>query len=262
MPSAGPARAPCRPAGLAAGLAASLAMGWSAAAVAASASPAALPLPLRVIVDTSTAMPMAQFDQGVVIGGLHHDIGIALARRLGTTAQFAALPRKRIPVALEHGSGDLSCHYLPAWLPGAFDWSRGFLPNALVVVTGAQWPAPPSIDALRGEPVGTVLGFAYPEVHAALGAGFIRDDAGDAMQNLLKLAAGRTRHALTGEVFFAYQQRRQPILLQAQRPLLVHRYLAACAVSRRSRYPVQQIDRAIGQLQRSGQIEAIYRRYR
>lgn len=40
-----------------------------------------------------------------------------------------------------------------------------------------------------------------------LGAGFLRDDAGDASQNLTKFAVGRLRHVLTGELFVLYQQR-------------------------------------------------------
>ena len=218
--------------------------------------------PLRILVDTSTAMPMSQFDQGEVSGGIHRDLGLAIAHQLGTSVHLTPMPRKRIPVVLENGDADMSCHYLPAWLPGDFDWTIGFLPNAILIVTGTQWPAPASMDALRGAPIGTVLGFAYPEVQHALGNGFIRDDAADALQNLTKLATGRTRHALTGEVFFSYQQRLHPNLLQVHRPLLVTRIEAQCAVTRKGRYSVGRINRAIRALQKNGQIDAIYRRYR
>lgn len=230
---------------------------WLAAGARAAPAPE-----LRVLVDTSTAMPMSEIVHGVVVGGIHRDLAIALADQLHTTARVSAMPRKRIPVSLERGDADLSCHYLPAWLPGAFDWTMPFLPNAILIVTGTQWPAPASIDVLRGAPIGTVLGFSYPEVQHALGTGFIRDDASDALQNLTKFAAGRTHHALTGEVFFSYQQRLHPTLLQVHRPLLVTRFQAQCAVSRRGRYPAAAIDRAIRALQKSKRIEAIYASYR
>lgn len=213
---------------------------------------------LRIVVDGSTAMPMSQISNGVLTGGIHHAIGVALAGQLGTTARFTPLPRKRIGVTLEQGAADLVCHMLPAWLPGAFDWSVPFMPNATLLISAVQWQAPVSLDDVRGVPVGTVLGFAYPEIQHALGAGFVRDDAVDALHSLTKFAAGRTRHALTGEVFFTYQQRLHPTLLQVHRPILVTRFNAQCAVSRRGRYSVQQVDAAIVRLQKSGRIEAIY----
>jgi polar amino acid transport system substrate-binding protein len=241
----------------------------TAAAAAAAAPPAPPPPPphhgppeLRVVIDTSTAMPMSRIEHGEVTGGIQRDLGLALARELGATVRFEPMPRKRIGVVLERGQGDLSCHYQPAWLPGAVDWTVPFMPTAVVIVTGAQYPAPASIDALRGVPVGTVLGFDYPELQQALGAGFVRDDAGDSLQNLVKFAAGRTRHVLTSEVFFNYQQRLHPALLQTHRPLLVARFEARCAVSRRGRFSASRIDQAIHALQKSHRTEAIYAAYR
>ncbi|WP_426114544.1 substrate-binding periplasmic protein [Massilia sp. PWRC2] len=222
---------------------------------------AAVP-PLRIVVDSSTAMPMSQIIAGEVTEGIHYDIGVALAAQLGTRARFTAMPRKRIGVTLEQGAADLSCHFLPSWLPGNFDWTVPFMPNATLLISTIGWQAPASIDAVRGIPVGTVLGFNYPEIQQALGNGFVRDDAVDAMQSLTKFAAGRTRHALTGEVFFSYQQRLHPYLLQVHRPILVTRFAARCAISRHGRYSAQQLDHAIGRLQKSHQIDAIYAKYR
>lgn len=222
---------------------------------------AALP-ELRVVVDTSTAMPMTLVEHGELTGGIHRDLGLALARQLGTTARFTPMPRKRVGVVLEQGEGDLSCHYLPAWLPGAVDWTLPFMPNAIEIVSHLQHPAPARIDQLRGVPLGTVLGFAYPELQQALGEGFVRDEASDSLQNLVKFAAGRTRHVVVGDVFFRYQQRLHPGLLQTHRPLLVARIEARCAVSRRGRYSVARIDQAIRALQKNGRVEAIYAAYR
>lgn len=225
------------------------------------AATAAVP-PLRIVVDSSTAMPMSQIVAGEVTEGIHYDIGVALAGQLGTRARFTAMPRKRIGITLEQGAADLSCHFLPSWLPGNFDWTMPFMPNATLLISAVQWQAPANLDAVRGTPIGTVLGFNYPEMQQALGNGFVRDDGVDAMQSLTKFAAGRTRHALTGEVFFSYQQRLHPYLLQVHRPILVTRFAARCAVSRHGRYSAQQLDYAIGRLQKSHQIDAIYARYR
>ena len=96
------------------------------------------------------------------------------------------MPRKRIPVALEQGSGDIACHFLPEWMPGELDWSVPFMPNALLLLSHPRAPHPASLLALRGVPIGTVHGFEYPDVTQILGAEFVRDDAPDATRNLVK----------------------------------------------------------------------------
>lgn len=239
-----------------------LAGAGAGAAEDAGGAPQPPPAVLRIVVDSSTAMPMSQIESGIITHGIHRDIGMALARELGARAEFSVLPRKRIGVVLEQGDSDLSCHYLPQWLPAQVDWSVPFMPNATVLVSALHARAPATIEDLRNVPVGTVLGFAYPEMQQALGSGFVRDEASDAMQNLTKFAAGRTRHALAGEVFFNYQQRLHPNLLQVHRPLVLNRYEARCAVSRRSRFSLARIDAAILALQQRGRIAAIYASYR
>src|SRR4051812_27405388 len=85
---------------------------------------------LVVLVDTSNEMPMAGFEHGQLIEGVHRDIGAALAQGLGRTPRFVAMPRKRIGRVLEEGGADLLCSYVPEWLPGPFDWSVPFIPLA------------------------------------------------------------------------------------------------------------------------------------
>lgn len=217
---------------------------------------------LKILVDSSTAMPMARIEDAQVVGGIHRDLGIELARELGEPAQFLVMPRKRIPVALERGDGDLACHFLPEWLPGDFGWTEPFMPNALVLLSDARTAPVAQLQDLRGQPIGTVLGFAYPDVERELGADFVRDDAGDASQNLLKFGVGRSRHVLTGEVFWSYQQRIGGVALRAHEPLVVRRYKAACAVSRKGRFQVAAINRAIRQIQKDHRLAAMYDKYR
>ncbi|MET0858662.1 MAG: ABC transporter substrate-binding protein [Telluria sp.] len=217
---------------------------------------------LKILVDSSTAMPMALIADSQVVGGIHHDLGIALAKELNTEAAFVLMPRKRIPSVLEQGAGHLSCHYLPEWMPGQLDWTEPFMPNALLLLSNARVARPPTLIALRGVRIGTVHGFEYPDMTRILGAGFAREDAADATHNLKKFDAGRLDYALAGEVFLRYQQRRHGLALDANNPLVVRRYLASCAVSRASPYPVTQINRAIKNLRERKEIDAIYDKYR
>lgn len=217
---------------------------------------------IRILVDASTAMPMAKIEGLRVTGGIHRDLGIEMARELGEPAQFVVMPRKRIPVALARGDGDLACHFLPEWLPGDFGWTEPFMPNALLLLTDSRVAPIDNLQALRGKPIGTVLGFVYPDIERELGTGFIRDDAADASHNLLKFAAGRSRHMLTGEVFLLYQQRINGMVLRARAPMVVRRYKAACAVSRKSRHSVAEINRVIRLLQNNHRLADIYDKYR
>jgi polar amino acid transport system substrate-binding protein len=212
---------------------------------------------LKIVVDSSTAMPMALIADSKVTGGIHRDVGIAFAKALHADPAFIVMPRKRIPAALEKGTGHLACHFLPEWLPGAFDWSEPFMPNALLLLSSARVPRAGSLSELRGVPIGTVLGFEYPDVDHALDLGFIRDDAADGTRNLMKLDARRLNHALTGEVFLRYQQRRQGLAVNVQEPLLVRRYLASCAVSRTSPNKVGEKKRALNSHRESKEHDAI-----
>jgi polar amino acid transport system substrate-binding protein len=217
---------------------------------------------LKILVDSSTAMPMALITDSKVVGGIHRDLGLAIARELNAQPVFIVMPRKRIPVALQQGKGHIACHFLPEWLPGEFDWSEPFMPNALLLLSNERVPRPTSLSALRGVPIGTVLGFEYPDVARILGSEFVREDAVDATRNLMKFDAGRSNYALTGEVFLRYQQGHFGLAPHVQNPLVVKRYLAACAVSRSTPYPLAEINRAIRSVREHKELDAIYEKYR
>jgi hypothetical protein len=93
---------------------------------------------LIILVDTATEMPMARFERGRLVDGIHRDVGLALAEGLGRNARFMALPRKRIAKALAAGTADVLCSYVPEWLDGQFGWSRPFIPISQVLITDLQ----------------------------------------------------------------------------------------------------------------------------
>lgn len=225
------------------------------------ALPAAQAAELRLLVETSTDMPMMQVRDGKLVDGIHRDLGLALARELKREARFELLPRKRVMEALTSGAADISCHYLPDWLPGEFDWSKPFIPNAQVLVSAPGVARPSTLQDLAGVPVGTVLGFSYPDLETALGARFVRDNAPNSQSNLMKLAAGRVQHAVLGEMFYRYQVSRGTAEVVFPPPLLVHRYKAQCAVSRKGQVTVQELNKAIEALERTRQVQHILDKY-
>lgn len=226
------------------------------------AAPAGAVTPLVMMVDTSAVMPEARSEGEQVFEGLHRDLGEAFARRLGRPVRMKAVPRKRIAQELEAGRADLVCDYQPAWLPGPFQWSHAFVPDQTLLVTPARRAAPPRLEALAGERIGTVLGYAYPEVAATLGAGFVRDDAPDAIANLRKLELGRIGHALTGKRLLDYRRRAGGFTLALHPPLVVAEVLGQCALSPHSDVGLAALNTAINGLVVEGELTRILARYR
>jgi polar amino acid transport system substrate-binding protein len=217
---------------------------------------------LVVIVDASTEMPWAQLQNKQVAAGLHHDLGHALAMQLGRDARFLVLPRKRIAGALEQNEGDIVCAMLPKWFAGPFDWSAPLLPDSEVILSLRSAARPLNLTALRGLPIGTVNGFAYPDLEQALGSDFVREDAPNAGANLRKLNLGRMQYAVVNQRYLEYQRRQGAVKVDLHPDFLLSRYVMPCALSRRSSIKLKELDQAIFQLESSGALSRMLDAYR
>lgn len=220
------------------------------------------PRPLVLLVETSALMPHARIEGDRVVEGLNLDIGRALARRLGRELVAEPTPRKRLAEALQRGEGDLLCDYQSDWLPGAFAWSRPFIPDQALLVSAASVPAPVHLSDVSGQLVGTVRGYVYPEMADTLRGGFRRDDAPDGVTNLHKLARGRVSHALTGRRVLEYEQRIGQFKLALHPPLVVSQVLAQCALSPSSPVSLAALNKAIQGLVGEGELARLMARYR
>ena len=218
--------------------------------------------PLVMLVETSALMPQARIEGDRVAEGLHLDLGQALARRLGRDLVAKPVPRKRLAEALARGEGDLLCDYQSDWLPGAFAWSKPFIPDQALLISAATAPAPAGLTALAGQLVGTVRGYVYPEMNDALRSGFLRDDAPDAVTNLQKLELGRIKHALTGRRVLEYQQHIGRFHLALHPPLVVSEVLAQCALSPSSPVNLAALNAAIQGLVSEGELNRLLGKYR
>lgn len=220
------------------------------------------PRPLVLLVETSALMPQARIEADRVVEGLHLDLGQALGRRLGRDVVARAVPRKRLAEALQRGEGDLLCDYQSDWLPGNFAWSRPFIPDQALLVTAVRAPAPAGLSALAGQAIGTVRGYVYPEMSELLRAGFVRDDAPDAVANLQKLELGRVEHALTGRRVLEYRQHIGRFHLALHPALIVSEVLAQCALSPSSPVGLAALNAAIQRLVSEGELNRLLAKYR
>lgn len=217
---------------------------------------------LVILVDTGTEMPMARFEKWHLVDGIHRDVGVELARRMNRTPKFMALPRKRIVKALEEGKADVLCSYVPEWLDGSFYWSQPFIPIVEVLITDISARRPTGIGELAGKPIGTVLGYAHPELVAILGDGFVRADGPTTEANLRKVAAGRVKYAVTGKSFLDWRLKQGDPLLTLHPPMVVKSYMGQCAVSRKGRARLADVDRAIDGMIKDGTVNAIVAKYK
>lgn len=205
-----------------------------------------------VLVDRAADMPMAHFEHGRLTDGVHKMLGEALARAMGRELRFLILPRKRISKALQEGAADILCGYTPEWIEGDFLWSEPVFTADEVLVTDARQPRPRSIADLRGQPIGTILGYQHPEIESILGGGFVRDDSPNMETNLEKLARGRVHHILIARGVLDYRQRLRAVPLQLHPPLAAATFRTRCALSRQGRVSLEEANRAIAAAERDG----------
>jgi polar amino acid transport system substrate-binding protein len=185
-------------------------------------------------------------------------LGAALARQLGRPVQYVQLPRTRLMPALESGDADILCSYLPEWLPGEADWTNAFIPVSEMVVSSPRVKAPTSLEELRGKRLGTVLGFHYPELEQTLGNDYIRDDAPSSTLSIRKWQAGRFDYMMTQRSVLN-KMIREGKLPHGHHIMVVYEVKTKCAVSRKSKITVDEINAAINALAKSGALAAILR---
>ncbi len=215
------------------------------------------------IAGRGNAMPLAAFEGDEIKDGIIRDLGIAIARRLGRTARFVTVPRNRLENALAEGQADGVCYTTPAWLRNAqLRWSRPLIPNRDLVVGRMDAPVVTATAELAHEPIGTVLGYRYPELEGVLGDRFQRDDAPDMSANLRKLAAGRVRYAIVDQLTLQYEIRTALSHFKPGSSLTIASFGAACAFSLKGRVPADELQRSADALLLDGTMDAILARYR
>lgn len=216
---------------------------------------------LVFVAATNHNMPLSRFQDGELADGLLKDLGDSIAQRMGRQARYISVPAKRVSDYLASGRADGVCYVLPRWLPGPFKWSQPLMPDAGVLVSRPEAPAVRSLSDLANKPVGTVLGYSYSMIDAALGRAFVREDAPSMELNISKIQHGRMQYAIMGRMTAEYLMRADP-----QHKLRIDfefdPFKAQCAFSQKSAIPFGEVQRAIGGLVSDGTMDRLLRRYR
>lgn len=215
-------------------------------------------------VSTSSAMPMTEFRDEKLSGGLVKDFGDALARELGMQPQYLVLPRKRVEAALATKQADLMCDTRPEWLEHkGWVWSQTVFSNNMIIATRSDTPPLGNLAQLAGQRIGTILGYHYPEVDGKLDRRqFQRDDAATVDQNMNKLLNQRFSYIMSHSLYYNYQRK-----VHQSRERLNHAVFTVsafdtyCALPADARIDVAKVNRAILAIRRRGELKAIYARY-
>ena len=217
---------------------------------------------LVVLVDRAADMPMSRIENGRLADGVHKMLGEAIARGTGRELRFLLLPRKRISKALQEGQAGILCGYTPEWIEGDYLWTEPVFTAEEVLVTDARFPRPSSIADLRGQAIGTILGYQHPEIEKVIGAEFVRDDSPNMETNIEKLARGRVHHILIARGVLEYRQRLRAIPLKLHPPLLAASFTTRCVVSRKGTLSLEEANRAIAAANKDGTLAQIISRFR
>ena len=215
-------------------------------------------------VSTGSAMPMTEFSNGTLTGGLLKEFGDALARELHYTPYYVSLPRKRVEAALGGGQVDLLCDLRPEWLdePGWL-WSDAIFTNQQIVVSRADMAPLKRLADLRERRIGTILGYRYPELDAALGQYFVRDEAASDDLNLSKLLRHRFDYLLTNSLYFEYQLKDHAEYRQQHlRVFPVMSFDTYCALPLRGKLDRERLNKAIAALKKRGDIQRMMEHFR
>lgn len=220
--------------------------------------------PLRFSITESGVMPLVEIRDGEAVGGILHDLPMRLADKLGRRAELLVMPRLRVHRALLNNEIDVRCYVNPAWLSDTYPgylWSVPFMVQRDLLVSRSPEPVTP--ETLPRQSIGTVLGFHYPTLYPRLVAGTLRrNDARTQGLVLNKLAAGRYDYAISNELALHWHNRHRDA---ASRLHDVHELSsdpAACLVRNAPDVPTEALLRALLEMQRDGEFEAILQRYR
>jgi ABC-type amino acid transport substrate-binding protein len=219
-------------------------------------------------VSTGSAMPMTEFRDGALAGGLLKELGDALARELHLTPRYLPQPRKRVEEALLSGHADVLCDLRPEWLERKdWLWSEAIFSNTQIIASRADTAPVQRLAQLDQLRVGTILGYYYPQLEQALGeplsVHFVRDEAASDDLNLAKLLRHRYAYMVTNALYFDYQLKTHPDrarLNPASYPVMA--FDTYCAVPPRGKLPLASLNRAIQALKRRGDIQAMLARFR
>lgn len=212
--------------------------------------------------------PLIIFDkQHQLVGGLLKDYTDAIARGLDAKPVYLPYSRRRIEPAVVSGEADLVCYHSPQWVdqPTDFAWTIPNLPQTERVVVRKETVVPNEFpEDLQGKKIATQIGYHYPAIAPDLAAGrTTRVDMTDVPSMFRLLALGGADALITSESEIAGYFKKFPdkhaLYSVSKTPFSV--VYTQCALSLKSPWKVEQINRIVHRLQENGTQDRLMRKY-
>ncbi|WP_061240285.1 ABC transporter substrate-binding protein [Ectopseudomonas composti] len=220
--------------------------------------------PLRFAVTESWAMPMMQIVEGRATSGILYDLQMRLAQKVGRRADLLVMPRLRVQRTLVRGEIDVRCYVNPNWLQEShhqYIWSLPFMIQRDLIVGRTAEPGF-RLEQLRGQRLGTVLGFSYPPLDALFDSAQVqREDARTQELVLEKLEVGRYNYAVSNQLTLAWFNRQRSAGQRLHALSEISSDLVACIVRDQPDVPTQALLRALVQMKQDGEFDDILARY-
>lgn len=197
-----------------------------------------------------------------VESGLLKDLGEAIASELKLKPTWILLPKNRIAPSIVSGDIDVICHIHKIWQNGIRDdvfWSDDLYTSENVIIH-TNPKSIQKIKDLQGERVGTVLNFIYQDLEPAfVSKQIIREDAPTNQSNIQKLIHGRLDYVVMSSIEYDYYSHIYPILRESD--LKMDSIRTKCALSKKSKISLSQLNRAIDSIKKNGIYLKILKNY-
>lgn len=225
--------------------------------------------PLRYGVLDSMSHPLVTHESnGVVSGGLLVDVGQAVARELQTKLQIQPLSRKRLDTAVQKGQVDLVCYWSPRWTEQAdkVQWTVESLAQIERMVTHqGKMPTKVALEQLEGKRIATQLGYHYPSLQAWFDSGKLqrKDETRIALLfKALDLGLADALVASEAEIEGHFHTQPEARARFEVSPYVFSRVATQCALSRKSRHTLAQVNKALSTIIKSGELARLTSAYK
>lgn len=233
------------------------------------ASAAELKMGLSEALDEPLVQWSGAASERQLAGGLLPELNALVASRLDRPMHTVLLARKRVAIALVEGETDIHCYQSPEWfgpLAGRVQWSVPLFSIHNRIIRQANTSPINTFDDLRGQAIGTTLGYVYPALEPYFRDGRLhRDDAGSELQGFRKFTARRINYLVMNSISLDWHLRTWSSRMPAEpqpisTPLIFDPVEVRCAVG--ASLALASVNRAIESLRADGSLEAMLRRYR
>lgn len=205
-------------------------------------------------------MPYVQVEGRQLRGGLAHQIGLEVAKRLDVPVAFIETPNNRLEGYLQQGRLHLICNANPEWVaePQRYHWSPPLYEEEDALLQHRDRPLLNGLADLHGKVLGTSLGYVYssPLMTAFADKRIHRQDVRDLDTSLQMLDKQRLDAVIDMRRNLAYKLAHFPHLHLRFSPWVVQRYQVHCAYGPHLPIAAAQLDALLLELRDKGLIAA------